>query len=371
MTTSLALTKDNLSKLLCSNCKKYLSVPPINIKAGQFICGRCGSSGNRVTIYEELAKFMNFPCSNQPCPTVLKWDQVLNHETNCSYKVIGCPKPNCDLYFKALDLGQHFQTAHKGFFHHNELQIRRTLRDIPFENFNKDKLAYLLHDENQSYLVMVYGICKEDRDNPGYIYSYTYNFGVFYLYKNESTKTHYDLTVTVTDDEGEDDVHTYDNQPLIQYNSNQHCLGCLDKNCHKGHENTNLKMFLLNKLYNIENDECDLVISYSIKLVNQHVATGATSSNNVTLSSKFECPICLEFLTTPIYICANGHSLCSNCKRRVTNCALCQAHIGNSRNYVLEQISETLEICCPNATRGCSYVGKVFSTKQHMSHCRY
>lgn len=376
MAACAAATKDDLSKLLCDNCKKYLSVPPIRMKAGKFLCGRCDSSGERVSIYEELAKFITFPCSNKPCPTLLKWGEVEIHESNCKNSVlITCPKPNCVSYWNKVDLQKHIIKNHKELVHKNKLEINRRLKDIPLKNFNKDKVAYLLQNDEEPYLVMVYSTCKNDINDPMYIGSYSFSFGAFYLEKNEKTKTHYDLTVTVTDDDGHKTVYSWYNEPLKEYDSDKHCLSCLDSNCHKGHYYTNTKIFLCCRLNNLVNDGCNYNLSYSVKLVDGQSVTNnihsASSSDNSTLSSKFECPICYEFLTTPIYNCTNGHSLCSKCKSKVSKCALCQADVGNSRNYVLENISESLEICCPNAIRGCSYIGNVSSTKQHLVDCKF
>lgn len=372
MAASFALMKNHLLNLHCNNCKKILSVGPIRLNNGIYTCGRCSSLfGEHVTIYEELAKFMSFPCTNDLCPAQLKWGEVSNHERNCPYKLMDCPKPNCKLCYNVSDAYQHFTTIHKELVYEQDLQIKRTLRDIPLENFNRDRGAYLLCHENQSYVVMVFGTCKEDRYEPGYIGSYSYSFGVFYLYKNEKTKTHYDLTVKITDDQDIHTTYSWKNQEIREY-TNENCLGCLDKNCYKGHTNKP-KKFLWNQINNILNDGCHYVIKYSVKLVNNksNIQT-APSSVNSTLSSKLECPICYEYLCAPIYICANGHSVCSKCRKKIRTCPLCQAIIGNSRNYSLEEISETLEVCCANAIKGCTFIGKVKNTKQHtLSNCPF
>lgn len=363
------LTKNNMVNLVCNTCKKYLSVSPVYISNGKFICGRCEPSGHRVTIYEELAKYMIFPCIHESCTVKLNWGQVQDHEGNCPNKVIICPKHNCSSSHKAKDLYQHFVVKHQDLLCSNNFKVNRRLRDMEFKYFNKDKKVYLLHHENQSYLVMVYGTCKEDKYSPSYIESYSYYFGVFYLYKTKDTKTHYDLTVGITDVDQVVTDYSWYNEPLKEFDYNTHCLGCLDNNCLLGHVGNKRRMFLWNKIDNLKN-ECDFTVTYSVQLVKEKTADKLPSPGNSSIAAKLECPICYEYFSAPIYICNNGHSLCSKCKKKVTKCCLCQAAIGNSRNYALEEISETLELCCPNASKGCKYLGTVRNIQLHVSTCK-
>lgn len=368
MTDPLALTKNDLLNLFCHKCKKFLSVPPIHLDSGTFICGRCDSSGNHITIYEDIAKRMTFPCIYEGCTIQLRWGQVKDHENNCPFKVLSCPKPNCYMYYRANDFHQHFLRNHKVLLHNQELKIKRSLRNIPMKNFNRDKGVYLILHDNQPYLLLVYGTCTPDRKDPRYIGSYNYDFGVFYLSKNDKTKTNYNLHVTITDVAGMDTNYSFQSQPVLEY-KNDYCFGCLERNCYKRHSYKKPPVFLRNTTGNIKNNGIDYILQYSVNFVSNE-STNASAVENASLASKFECPICYEYLMTPIFICANGHSVCSKCKLKIRKCALCKAFVGNSRNYTLEEIIDTLEICCPNATKGCVYSGKVKDTKEHMLSCQ-
>lgn len=59
-----------------------------------------------------------------------------------------------------------------------------------------------------------------------------------------------------------------------------------------------------------------------------------------------DCPVCLEFLKTPIYMCESGHDLCSLCRTKLPLpiCPLCNTSITNQRNYRLEAIVEKVLI---------------------------
>lgn len=281
--------------------------------------------------------------------------------------VLTCPKLKCTGSYTASTLPQHFLSQHSELVFKNKFEIKRTLRDLPIKNFNEDKAVYMLFDEREPYFLMVYGSCKVDINDPRYIGSYQYYFGIFYLSNNERTKTMYDLKIIITDENGVNTDYSWHDRPVKMLKDEDY----LKKP----------DMFLWNTI-NIENKGCQYVIRHSVQLIDnkchdinvpsQSVACYkevARPSEIPTIASKLECPICFEYLFTPIYLCASGHSLCSKCKLKVKKCALCEAVVGNSRNYTLEQILETLEICCPNVAKGCTNAATVNIIKMHMLSC--
>ena len=83
------LTKDVLSKQVCSNCKKYLSIPPIKIYCNRQVkCGRCckdDDGGTKSTLYEMVTKGLKFPCINhmEGCMKYCRISKMSAHENNC------------------------------------------------------------------------------------------------------------------------------------------------------------------------------------------------------------------------------------------------------------------------------------------------
>uniref|UniRef100_A0A2P2K2Z3 RING-type E3 ubiquitin transferase n=2 Tax=Rhizophora mucronata TaxID=61149 RepID=A0A2P2K2Z3_RHIMU len=70
-----------------------------------------------------------------------------------------------------------------------------------------------------------------------------------------------------------------------------------------------------------------------------------TSTSNV--QELLECPVCWNLMFPPIYQCANGHTLCSSCKARISNsCPTCRGELGNIRCLALEKVAESLEVPC-------------------------
>ena len=90
----------------------------------------------------------------------------------------------------------------------------------------------------------------------------------------------------------------------------------------------------------------------------------------ISLNSHFketlECPICYEFFTPPVFICSNGHSICSLCKDQAKNCPICRgSYASGSRNTVIECMLEQLSIVCKY--EGC---GQSLSLGQRQEHYR-
>lgn len=61
---------------------------------------------------------------------------------------------------------------------------------------------------------------------------------------------------------------------------------------------------------------------------------------------QLECPVCNDTLRAPIFMCNGGHSICTDCRSRLSHCPLCRKIMKNIRNYALESISEKFKHQC-------------------------
>lgn len=62
-----------------------------------------------------------------------------------------------------------------------------------------------------------------------------------------------------------------------------------------------------------------------------------------SLASLLECPVCFDFMASPITQCLNGHNICSSCRPRLTLCPTCREPLTiTSRNVALENLAETI-----------------------------
>ncbi|XP_069680164.1 uncharacterized protein [Periplaneta americana] len=54
---------------------------------------------------------------------------------------------------------------------------------------------------------------------------------------------------------------------------------------------------------------------------------------------ELNCPVCMENMHPPIYLCVNGHSICHTCKPGLDSCPTCRGSLLNIRNKALENIA--------------------------------
>ena len=100
----------------------------------------------------------------------------------------------------------------------------------------------------------------------------------------------------------------------------------------------------------------------------QNCVMAATSSNAIKL---MECPVCLDYLQPPIFLCQNGHSVCTNCKSKLTACPTCRAIMCNTRCIVLEHIIKKIKFPCTNTASGCSKLIYLKTAKEHEILCAH
>jgi len=72
------------------------------------------------------------------------------------------------------------------------------------------------------------------------------------------------------------------------------------------------------------------------------------------LKDLLECPVCLRVpRSSPIYQCARGHVVCSECRPNVSTCPQCRDPLGNIRSLVSEKMLEKLPCVCKYSDHGC------------------
>ncbi|PNF31834.1 E3 ubiquitin-protein ligase SIAH1B [Cryptotermes secundus] len=89
------------------------------------------------------------------------------------------------------------------------------------------------------------------------------------------------------------------------------------------------------------------------------------------LASEFQCPVCCNYIQTPILQCPNGHVICTNCRLKFTCCPICRARLGNSRNLLVEKITRTLKLPCNYSTSGCAVALLHTERRAHEETCEF
>ncbi|CAH1987131.1 unnamed protein product [Acanthoscelides obtectus] len=369
MNKAVGLNREELTKLKCSQCQLYLSLPPIVHKNGKWYCGRCKVAGIRNDIYEELAKYMCFPCVHETCKLQLQWGQVANHELACPHKVILCPFINCKEKYKNKEFLAHFSKTHaSNLFFTNELRAGRRFRHLSFNQFGTDRRVYAITYENLNYLVMVY-LDAEKHPKTNTVGIYNFSFGV-YSVQAKSKKKCYEVDIQIIWDSGIITNYNIKDQQILQFNDRIHCLKCIQGICSLEFHENKKNNFLPTKLAKLKNLG-DMEVQFRVAIVNATEPQIVSNNKGKDNHSDLKCSKCRDYMCSPIYVCSLNHSFCISCKRRITSCNTCKTVILDTRNADLEYIAEKTEIPCHNKGKGCNYVGIIRRTKQHQFDCKY
>ncbi|KAJ8957881.1 hypothetical protein NQ318_001877 [Aromia moschata] len=331
----------------CDLCHGYLSVPPISTHEDKVSCGRCNPGWPRNHVYERLAQFVLFPCTY--CGDKLSWNDVPKHEQKCRRNVIlcpagyardynlskmpssnpgeyhpecqartiSCPFDYCDVRYEIRDVSPHFQKFHQDYvFSSNHVTARKNMKEEKVWNFNSDNQVCLVVFKQMPFLLYIHSDCNYD-ENTGDIVSYDYYFGVFFLLQ-EPIRLEIHRFGDLGFGRGRHVVHNEEPRGLIKHSS-------FDFMTTRFQDLTKLP---------------DMKLTYTVKLLDGFEASEQDTKPKPNLKvdnigKNSECPICKEYMHPPVYNCDLGHSVCKNCKSKMTICPFCKAFIGNSRNFVI------------------------------------
>jgi len=89
------------------------------------------------------------------------------------------------------------------------------------------------------------------------------------------------------------------------------------------------------------------------------------------LLKELDCPVCTEYMASPIKMCENGHSICGDCKERLTVCPTCRGTFVNVRNITLENLAAAAIYPCKYQDAGCKENFTLDERNKHLSVCLY
>ena len=89
------------------------------------------------------------------------------------------------------------------------------------------------------------------------------------------------------------------------------------------------------------------------------------------LLSALVCPVCYNFMTSPITQCSNGHNTCHRCRPKLQRCPICRGDLTGIRNKLVEDLSEKLVQPCKYERSGCTRVLRSGKEEEHEKICRY
>lgn len=89
------------------------------------------------------------------------------------------------------------------------------------------------------------------------------------------------------------------------------------------------------------------------------------------LLKQLECPVCTNYMTSPITMCQNGHNICAKCKSHASICPGCGGEFPRIRNVTLEEIAKTTMYPCKNRADGCLQIFSMDNRLDHETECLY
>jgi E3 ubiquitin-protein ligase SIAH1 len=89
------------------------------------------------------------------------------------------------------------------------------------------------------------------------------------------------------------------------------------------------------------------------------------------LLNELKCPVCLEYMSSPIKMCEKGHNICGSCKERLSECPSCRGTFINVRNIILENLAAAAIYPCKNKKAGCEKNLAMDDRNKHLSVCLY
>lgn len=345
------LHEDIAKTLKCSLCNNFLSFSPVTIiseDGTKFKCGRCLIKTHiniRAVVYENLAKYMKFPCIYTSCNEVLGWKDVKSHEKICEHRTITCIVGNCDEVLLLKNFVQHIKEKHNKYFYSGSLSINN------------------MHNS--------YGLCVFEHEGGSYLIFYNHDGGRFALTacSLQPHKKQLDVSMSST---GSKYSIAFNGQRIVDFDDRYHCYKCLKgickSECHL--YSFNPKGFMKTMPIKIERDVIRRtfgskdVIS-SLNIVDERVEKEEESLDDILLGKEtiidevneedeveapiepeepdiikemMQCPKCKDTMIPPIHECLAGHTLCSECKSKFEKCPVCEGEIDNTRNYVLEEV---------------------------------
>lgn len=88
--------------------------------------------------------------------------------------------------------------------------------------------------------------------------------------------------------------------------------------------------------------------------------------------NSFDCCICFQPLSIPVFQCVNGHIVCSTCCDKHRNkCPKCSKRIRLKRCKAIENLLQSFEMSCPNEKQGCKETMRYNEKKKHEEECMY
>lgn len=365
MSSKLFIPNDLLDSMVCLNCNAHLSVFPIytKIDGSGALCGRCKIMEDNKFIrdeaYEGLAQFLIFPCRyvKDGCKENLTPPKLEEHERCCKFRKFDCPTKidlKCQWKGARANLVEHFEQKHAAFL----------LKEPSFKlNFvNSQEECFLFQQDEELFVI------KKEVDARKGIFSCS----VEHLKAVEESDV-YNHSLKIESGNKNffykcPDKSTCDNERL---NSTQLTQDILRERLHDPDAiNVNIQIFKT-KLVEVESSSAPEEGEVAGAVIPKPIDLKKNPNINWDMLSEMECPVCFDYMLSPIYQCTNGHSICEPCKSRLTECPVCKNKFQETKNFVLEKMTQHMIYPCKFYKSGCQFSVKATEIRNHENGCEF
>lgn len=349
------LSDEDAAALKCSRCSCYLNVPPIktSVDGNVLQCGRCEYNDPNIYVrnfaYEKVGKYMVFPCIYPGCSVKVSWNKVKQHEIECIHRTIICPCNDCGVVVLCSKIIEHFNECHKSAI----------ISDVAVRFHKLDDgvaLGLLVHDGNPYFCIF----CSDGK---------LFRAGVYSIRALIPSKYSIEL-YTMTFQKRKFWVS---GEKVLLFNDKLHCIRCYVGKCtsklhrqdffsksNKFEMSTELEVDSLKSILKSAT-VCSKISIESNKIFKDNI------ENSDIIRRITECPICKEYMSSPIHFCQTGHIICSKCEKNVSKCPTCLAPFISARNYAVEELCSNVIISCQN--NSCDFLGSLNELHEHEEDC--
>lgn len=325
--TNSETTTPSLDQLRCIKCSLYLSVGPVRLINDAYICGRCNhEEGCIITIYNIVAQSFLFPCRYEStgCTEKFPYGRMEQHEMICDKQPFFCPTlKKCEWQGLRKNVHTHFLLEHPNDVVKNNKMIRIDLKE------NNSRCVLFISTKSLYFVDLIFD------EEIG-------------------------LTLSVMKCGLEDGPNKYNVKLCSADGTKELCLNSQDAS------------FYLNKRSSalIKKELLDLEVLRYFKTDELRLELHFPAQEEKDPLKVLECPVCVEYMLPPIYLCDMGHSFCNSCTKKVNFCSFCKSGITERRNYALENFADMAYPKCKNSKLGCSFRSNLEEVKLHEIACK-
>ncbi|KAJ8911272.1 hypothetical protein NQ315_015275 [Exocentrus adspersus] len=167
-------------------------------------------------------------------------------------------------------------------------------------------------------------------------------------------------------------------QKIIPFDDTEHCFKCISGSCKDEKHKYRLIRYALFKRFTTKFNRDQVLYTFGHKKLNYEVnlidsrkvfQKELLRKKDKIFRQMYECPICKDYMMPPIHQCVAGHVLCNACKGKVEKCPSCEGAYSGTRNYILEDVVESIVLPCQFVTESCPFRAGVKRIASHELEC--